>query len=165
MAGSGNQQVVEELLQYARETEHEKIIRSLVLAIGMIMFKREEHADYVIKDMTGDKDPIVRYGAMFTTGMAYIGTSNQKSIRDLLHQASSDHIDDVKRAAVINLGFVMLNNLDKLPKIISLLVGSYNPHVRFGAAMALGIASHGRPQKEVISILEPMLKDSSDIVR
>lgn len=71
----------------------------------------------------------------------------------------------MKRAAVINLGFVMLNNLDKLPKIISLLVGSYNPHVRFGAAMALGIASHGRPLPQVTAILEPMLKDTSDIVR
>lgn len=59
----------------------------------------------------------------------------------------------------------MLNNLDKLPKIISLLVGSYNPHVRYGAAMALGIASHAKPHPAVIAILEPMLKDSADIVR
>ena len=59
----------------------------------------------------------------------------------------------------------MLNNLDKLPKIINLLVQSYNPHVRYGAAMALGIASHGRYNQQVVNILEPMLKDNADIVR
>ena len=31
--------------------------------------------------MVKDKDPIIRYGAMQVIGMAYIGTSNQKSIR------------------------------------------------------------------------------------
>jgi 26S proteasome regulatory subunit N2 len=53
----------------------------------------------------------------------------------------------------LNLGFLMLNNLDKLPKIISLLVASYNPHVRYGAALALGIASHAKPLPHVIAIL------------
>jgi 26S proteasome regulatory subunit N2 len=59
----------------------------------------------------------------------------------------------------------MLGNLDKLAKIITLLVASYNPHVRYGAGMALGIACHARPSSVVIGILEPMLKDPSDIVR
>jgi 26S proteasome regulatory subunit N2 len=53
-------------------------------------------------------------------------------------------MDDVKRSAALNLGFVMVNNLEKLVKIITLLVTSYNAHVRYGAAMALGIASHGK---------------------
>lgn len=115
--------------------------------------------------MKHDKDPIIRYGAMFVMGMAYIGTSNQQVIADLLHQASSDHSDDVKRAAVLNLGFLMLNNLDKLPKIISLLVASYNHHVRYAAALALAIASHAKPLPQVIAILQPMLQDPADIVR
>jgi len=38
----------------------------------------------------------------------------------------------------------MLNNVDKLPNIINLLVHSYNPHVRYAAAMAVGIASAGK---------------------
>lgn len=98
-------------------------------------------------------------------GMAYIGTSNQNSIRRLLQVASSDHMDDVKRSAAVNLGFVMVNNLEKLVKIITLLVTSYNSHVRYGAAMALGIASHGKYNQSVVYILEGMLKDNADIVR
>lgn len=35
----------------SRETEHEKIIRSLVIAIAMIMFKSEENSEDIIENM------------------------------------------------------------------------------------------------------------------
>ena len=121
----------------------------------MIMFRKEEKSDEIIQEMVSDKDPIIRYGAMFVIGMAYIGSSNQKQIRQLLHMASSDHNDDVKRAAVINLGFVMLNTskIDKLVQIIHLLSQSYNPHIRYAAALALAIATHSKPSLAVFNIL------------
>jgi len=40
------------------------------------MFGKEEIADDLIEKMSTSKDAIIRYGAMFTIGMAYIGTSN-----------------------------------------------------------------------------------------
>ena len=43
-------------------------------------------------------------------GMAYIGTSNNKALRQLLHYASSDVSDDVRRAAVISLAFLLIDN-------------------------------------------------------
>ena len=36
----------------------------------------------------------------------------------------------VRRAAVLNLGFVLLNVPEQCPKIVRLLAESYNPHVR-----------------------------------
>ena len=44
MAGTHNLQIVHDLLLLSRETEHEKIIKSLVIAIAMIMFKSEENS-------------------------------------------------------------------------------------------------------------------------
>lgn len=38
--------------------------------------------------------------------------------------------DDVRRAAVMNLGFVLASAPEQCPKIVSLLAESYNPHVR-----------------------------------
>jgi hypothetical protein len=35
-----------------------------VIAIAMIMFKSEENSEELIEDMSQDKDPIIRYGAM-----------------------------------------------------------------------------------------------------
>lgn len=41
--------------------------------------------------------------------------------------------------------------------MVSLLAESYNPHVRYGAAMALGIACAGTGLREAIALLEPMV--------
>lgn len=158
------------------------------------------------------QDPILRYGGMFVTGLAYCGTSNNAAIQRLLHFAVSgacggcsrvasgghlppllhpnvdlwvapngsvaccntvatvhwallphsangfvcfnlclphhlphkrtysvshiwpacraDVANDVRRAAVLNLGFVLASSPEQCPKIVSLLAESYNPHVR-----------------------------------
>jgi 26S proteasome regulatory subunit N2 len=49
--------------------------------------------------------------------------------------------------------------------MVELLSESYNPHVRYGAAMALGIACAGTGLDEAIDLLEPMIKDPADFVR
>lgn len=49
--------------------------------------------------------------------------------------------------------------------MVSLLAESYNPHVRYGAAMALGIACAGTGLKEAIALLDPMTNDSVNFVR
>ena len=41
-----------------------------------------------------------------------------------------DVSDDVRRAAVMCLGFVLMNVPEQCPRIVSLLAESYNPHVR-----------------------------------
>lgn len=80
---------------------------------------------------------------MFVIGMAYRGTANNAAIQKLLHFAVSDVSDDVRRAAVLCLGFVLLGVPEQCPRIVSLLSQSYNPHVRYGAAMAVGICCSG----------------------
>jgi len=49
---------------------------------------------------------------MFMIGMAYIGTGNNEALKKLLHHASADVSDDVRRAAVISIAFLMVNNSD-----------------------------------------------------
>jgi 26S proteasome regulatory subunit N2 len=76
-------------------------------------------------------------------GLAYAGTSNNDAVRRLLHIAVSDTSDDVRRAAVTALAFVLFKNPGQVPRIVQLLSESYNPHVRCGATLALGIACAG----------------------
>lgn len=55
---------------------------------------------------------------------------------------------------------------EQCPSVVSLLAESYNPHVRYGAAMALGIACAGTGLREAIALLEPMCKfDPVNFVR
>lgn len=48
MLGTGSTQVIEDLLGYAKETAHEKIIRGIALGIAMVMYGRLEEADELI---------------------------------------------------------------------------------------------------------------------
>ena len=143
MLGSGNLEAYEEMLQYAHETQHEKIIRGLSVGIAFLMFGKENEADDVIKTLLNDKDWILRYGGVYTIALGYVGTGNNKDIKDLLHVAVSDVNDDVRRVSVIALGFILFRNPNQVPRLVQLLSESYNPHVRSGAAMALGIACAG----------------------
>ncbi|EIE78825.1 hypothetical protein G6F46_002133 [Rhizopus delemar] len=165
MLGTANEQALEEMLQYAHETQHEKIIRGLAIGMSFIMYGKEEQADGLIDKLLEDKDPVLRYGGIYTIAMAYNGTGNNKAIRRLLHVAVSDVNDDVRRAAVTSLGFVLLRNPKQVPRIVQLLAESYNPHVRYGATLALGISCAGTGYLDALELLEPMTKDPVDFVR
>jgi 26S proteasome regulatory subunit N2 len=157
--------IVDEMFNTAHETAHEKIIRGLSIGIALTQYELEEGAESTINKLIGDKDPVLRYGGMFAIGLAYAGTSNNGAIRKLLHFAVSDVSDDVRRAAVMNLGFLLFKNPNQCPRLLKLLSSSYNPHVRYGVAMAIGIACAGTGIKEGIEILETLLEDRTDFVR
>lgn len=54
MLGSASEKALDEMLQYAHETQHEKIIRGLAIGIAFLMFGREEEADVLIEKLLGD---------------------------------------------------------------------------------------------------------------
>ena len=60
MAGSRNGNVINDILEYAHETKHEKIIRSIAISLAIIMFNAEEKADALIEELCNDKDAILR---------------------------------------------------------------------------------------------------------
>ena len=158
-------EAVTELRNYARETQHEKIIRGISMGIALVQYGQEENADVVIEEMRSDRDPILRYGAMYSLAMAYCGTGSNKAIRILLHTAVSDVSDDVRMAAVIALAFVLFKTPERVPQLVKLLLESFNPHVRYASCMAVGIAMAGTGDAESVALLEPMLEDMTDFVR
>jgi len=163
--GSKSPAAIEDMVAYAQETQHEKILRGLAVGIALVMYGRLEEADPLITSLMKDKDAILRRSGMYTIAMAYAGTGNNSAIRKLLHVAVSDVNDDVRRAAVMGLGFLLFKQPDHCPGVVQLLIESYNPHVRYGAAMALGIACAGTGNKEALSLIEPMKNDPVNYVR
>ncbi|KAF9244603.1 26S proteasome regulatory complex non-ATPase subcomplex Rpn2 Psmd1 subunit [Melanogaster broomeanus] len=165
MLGSASPICAEEMITYARETQHEKIIRGLAMGLAFVFYGRQEEADETIRSLLAEKDPILRYGGVYTLALAYAGTSNNDAVRQMLHIAVSDTSDDVRRAAVTSLAFLLFKNPGQVPRIVQLLSESYNPHVRCGATLALGIACAGTGMQDAVEILEPMTKDGVDFVR
>lgn len=86
------------------------------------MYGREEEADTLIEQMTRDQDPILRYGGMYALALAYRGTANNKAIRQLLHFAVSDVSDDVRRTAVLALGFVLYSEPEQVGAFVFVIM-------------------------------------------
>lgn len=55
MLGTASERVIDEMLSYARETQHEKIIRSLAVGIAFVMYGKREAADGVINELIKGK--------------------------------------------------------------------------------------------------------------
>jgi 26S proteasome regulatory subunit N2 len=106
----------------------------------------------------------MRESAAWVTALAYVGTASNTALQRLLHLAVSDTNCDVRRAAVIGIGFVLSRSPKDVPGMVDLLAKSYHPHVRSGAALSLGISCAGTGMPVAISILRPMLDDIEDFV-
>ncbi|KAF2361483.1 Proteasome/cyclosome repeat [Trinorchestia longiramus] len=165
MMGSNNTRVIREMVEHARETSHEKITRGLAEGIAIAMYGQQDQAEELITELLADKNAILRRCGMYTIAMAYCGTASTSAMRRLLHVAVSDVDNDVRRAAVEALGFLLFRSPDQVPSMVSLLSESYNPHVRYGAAMALGISCSGTGHKEALALLEPLTNDPVNFVR
>lgn len=90
MLGTGSETAIQDMVTYAHETQHEKIIRGLAMGIALVVYGKEQEADALIEQLLLDKDPILRYGAMYAIGMAFCGTANNSAIRRLLHVAGKE---------------------------------------------------------------------------
>ena len=55
MLGTADATSAEEMLQYARETQHEKIIRGLAIGLALIFYGRQEEADDMVKLLMEEK--------------------------------------------------------------------------------------------------------------
>ena len=168
MAGSKDPGAIDDLIKYVHDTEHEKIIRAIAIALALIVYNAGEDADALIEQLSKEKDPILRYGAMYCIGMAYCGTGNTSMLQKLIKFSVSDVSDDVRRAALINIGFLELRSPDILfenLKVLGLLSDSYNSHVRFGATMAIGIACAGSGKVKPYKVIEPLFTDPQYLVR
>jgi 26S proteasome regulatory subunit N2 len=163
--GCSDEAVIQDMLTYAGQTKHEKVIRSLAMSLAFLVYGKEEQGDVLIEQMIQSKDSLIRYGAMFAIGMAYAGTSNNDAIKKLLHFAVSDVSDDVKRAAMMNIGFLSFRNPRQIPGLVKQLSDSYNPHLRYGAAMAVGVGCAGTGLPEALKLLAPLTNDNTDFVR
>lgn len=103
-----------EMVDHARETSHEKITRGLAEGIAIAMYGQADQAEDLITELLADKNAILRRCGMYTIAMAYCGTASTSAMRRLLHIAVSDVDNDVRRAAVEALGFLLFRSPDQV---------------------------------------------------
>lgn len=59
MLGSKNAQAIEDMVSYAQETQHEKILCGFAVDIVLVTYGRMEEADALFESLCRDKDPIL----------------------------------------------------------------------------------------------------------
>lgn len=166
MMGSGNAVAVENLKNMAcEETQKEKIIRGAVMAIALINLGRENEAMGLACELLESSEPWVRLGGCYVIGLAYAGTENSVAIEKLLQVTVRDTSDDVRRNAAMMIGLLCFTDPALCLDLTRGLVDSYNSHVRYGVAMALGVCAAGTGRADVINVLWEMKGDLVDLVR
>lgn len=108
-----------------------------------------------------EENPTIKLAIPFYLACAYFKTSNPTVVRKLL-KLSNDISNEVKRSAILALGFVLYQD-EKLISVIKMLLYSYNPYIRYGCIMSLAIGC--KNTKEAIDLIWPSLTDGVDFVR
>jgi 26S proteasome regulatory subunit N2 len=65
----------------------------------------------------------------------------------------------------MSLGLVLGNNPQDLPKLLNLISTSFNPHLRYGACMAIGICCASSGQKSAYEMLSSLVTDRVGFVK
>uniref|UniRef100_A0A914NR30 Rab-GAP TBC domain-containing protein n=1 Tax=Meloidogyne incognita TaxID=6306 RepID=A0A914NR30_MELIC len=159
LAGSMNQSAFDEMRSYILDTQHDKIQRGLRTGIAMLAYGMLEKAEPWIEILESfHSESIMRQTAVCMIAMAYAGSGNAEVVKRLLEKVAADPSSDVKRFATIAIGFVLSGNPELCLSHTGMLFEHFNGHIRYGAAIALGIACAGSGYKESVSRLEPLLQ-------
>uniref|UniRef100_A0A158P7U3 26S proteasome non-ATPase regulatory subunit 1 n=1 Tax=Angiostrongylus cantonensis TaxID=6313 RepID=A0A158P7U3_ANGCA len=166
MVGSLNSAAFQDMVQYTCDTQHDKIQRGLRTGISLLGYGRQDESESYISQLIDVKsNAMLRSTGIALMSMAYVGSGRANVVSRLLEKVATDPNSDVKRFAVMGIGFLLSNSPSICKDYVGMLVEHFNSHVRYGAAMALGIACAGTGYKEAISLLEPLLSAKENYVR
>lgn len=153
-AGHFDEGLCQELLTYAKETEHEKVKRAVHVCAALMSICTKR-----------DADP----SAPLSIGAAFAGTGDLSAVRRLLTVVSTATCRDTKRAAVFSIGLVLATDPDNhnshLCSVLEPLAQSHSPHVRAGVALTLGMFLAGTGCKKALALVEVLMYDTFSWVR
>uniref|UniRef100_A0A7E4UMT8 26S proteasome non-ATPase regulatory subunit 1 n=1 Tax=Panagrellus redivivus TaxID=6233 RepID=A0A7E4UMT8_PANRE len=108
MAASLDNNAFREMVQYISDTAHDKIQRGLRTGLSLLAYGRMEEVEPWVSELLEAKSSaILRQTAVCMLAMAYAGSGKADVVRRLLAKVAADPNQDVKRFAVIAVGFVL----------------------------------------------------------
>lgn len=155
---------LDKLISVLLKSESDKVCRGIALAIGFIMYDLRETINEVIEPLQNHSNSYARLAAVWAISMAYIGSDDDDSLMKLLQYASTDPLDEVKRASVIGMAFVVSGRTNSLINYLNYLVTSFHPFVRAATALSLGIAYAGSGNPEAVALIKPLLEERNSVV-
>ena len=164
--GKADEELIATMLSLVHDKDQkEKIIRGASMCIALTNYGKGSAALATANEMLADKDQWIRMGGCMTIALAFAGSGNMHALETLLVQAVQDTVEDVRRTAMLCVGFITFRDPKIALDVLQDFSGSYNLHIRYGVAMALGIAGSGSGDEEISKLLWKMTEDASDFVR
>lgn len=169
-------ELLEDLKAIAKETEFERVKRSVGIAFSLVlmfsegMFYDEDPVSdrkgprNYINELLYDKEAVLRCSGVLSVGSAFAGTGRLSVISTLLPYVN-DGDDDVKRAAVIAISLVCCDDRDLLVGTLEPLSENHNFFVRSAVAVVLGLFLAGTGDLTCCNILEALMYDNNGLVR
>ncbi len=151
--------IVDIMINTSRNNQHDRIARSMMCSLGLMAFGNSNKVLSYFDSLIQEKDSLLRMGAVFMLSMAFFDSNNNDIVSKLLQIAATDLSNDVRRASVIGLSFVMLSKRKKAFVLLKMLSKSYNSFVRHGVALALGIMGAHSFDKQFHNLLMELWKD------
>uniref|UniRef100_A0A914L2N8 26S proteasome regulatory subunit RPN2 C-terminal domain-containing protein n=1 Tax=Meloidogyne incognita TaxID=6306 RepID=A0A914L2N8_MELIC len=166
LAGSMNQSAFDEMRSYILDTQHDKIQRGLRTGIAMLAYGMLEKAEPWIEIFESfHSESIMRQTAVCMIAMAYAGSGNADVVKRLLEKVAADPSSVLNDLLQLLLDLFLGGNPELCLSHTGMLFEHFNGHIRYGAAIALGIACAGSGYKESVSRLGPLLQAKENFVR
>lgn len=158
-------ETIQDLIAFASETAHDKLSHGVFLGISLMCTGMGDKIKKHSETLLNSRIPSSRIGGVLSLAAGYSGCYDNEVVKTLLNVISTDTENSVRRNATISLGFVMANRKEYLLEALSPLHQSFNPHVRYGSAIAAGIGLYGSGDEKVVKRIWELLEDTSDFVR
>jgi hypothetical protein len=164
--GSNSRYLLEVIISLIQETEYAKIGKILVFSLAFIFLKTKDESNLVFQTLIRERNPQIREGAVYIYSLAFLGSGDFQATNKILEILSLDPDENVKKAAIISIGFIFMCDFENIKSIFYLAINHYNPFVRYGLCFAIMLSViKGIYIQEANIFLKKLCNDPVDFVR
>ena len=156
-------------------TSHDRISVGVAIGIALMFMQTGSLGESILQMLRTHSNAYLRMSGALGTGLAHAvhhthhaavatSESGEGSMCSLLEMIASDVSDNVRRNAVIALGFIFIDRPSAFLSTAQLLLQSYNPHIRYAAALIAGLINAGTANAQLSDLLLKTMDDSEDFV-
>lgn len=167
--------ILDELVPIVTSTSHDRISVGVAIGIALMFMQTGSQGESILQMLRTHSNAYLRMSGALGTGLAHAAhhthhaavatsESGEGSMCSLLEMIASDVSDNVRRNAVIALGFIFIDRPSAFLSTAQLLLQSYNPHIRYAAALIAGLINAGTANAQLSDLLLKTMDDSEDFV-
>lgn len=163
--------ITEQLEPLLHDNQHDRIAAGLAIGIALVFTGTERQGNALLRQFTASGNEYTRMAGVLGLGLAHAGHHQDVEVvsewvcvahvtRRLLRVISSDVSPTVRRNAVVALGLLYADAPAAFVPTALLLLQSYNPYIRYAAALISGLINAGTGDTVLAEALMKLMNDN-----